>query len=255
MRSRNSLIKASTFGVLLVPAFAFAQGTSSQGPMSHLGIKGSYNEYSSDSDIGQIDDSEERMPTIGAFYNFGNKLTSQGGFIYQAGIEANYGEKDDNEVREARGEIDLGLRAPLDNNFSADFIVGAGYDWSRFEPDAGGGLETRVTNESPFAKLGLGLNHHGQTVTTRFEAGTRYSMGGETKFRVEDVGSETLDMQDKANPYAELTLLWNNRENAMPISASLYYERTNYELEDAEQLTANTKLESDEVGLKLGMMF
>ncbi|HSP30689.1 MAG TPA: outer membrane beta-barrel protein [Halomonas sp.] len=254
MRSRISLIKASTYGVLLLPAFAFAQGAT-QNPVSQLGIKGSYNEYSSDSDIAQIDDSKESMPTVGAFYNFGNKLTSQSGFIYQAGIEANYGEKDDNEVREARGDIDLGLRAPLDNNLSADFIVGAGYDWSRFEPDAGGGLETRVTNESPFAKLGLGLTHHGQAMTTRFEAGTRYSMGGETKFRVEDVGSETLDMQDKANPYAELTLLWNNRENAMPISASLYYERTNYELEDSEQLTANTKLESDEVGLKLGMMF
>ena len=46
MRSRASLIKASTFGVLLMPAFAFAQG-----PVSQLGIKGSYNEYSYDSDI------------------------------------------------------------------------------------------------------------------------------------------------------------------------------------------------------------
>ncbi len=255
MRSRISLIKASTFGVMLVPAFALAQGTSAQGPMSQLGLKGSYNEYSYDSDVSQIDGSEDSMPTVGAFYNFGNKLTSQSGFIYQAGIEASYGEKDDNEVREARGEIDLGLRAPLDNNLSADFIVGGGYDWSRFEPDAGSGRESRVDNKSPFAKLGLGLTHHGQAMTTRFEAGTRYSIGGETKFRLEDVGSETLDMQDKANPYAELTLLWNNRENALPISASLYYERTNYELEDAEELTANTKLKSDEVGLKLGMMF
>ncbi|WP_339648894.1 outer membrane beta-barrel protein [Halopseudomonas pelagia] len=250
MRSRFSLIKASTVGVLLVPAFAFAQG-----PVSQVGIKGSYNEYSYDSDISQIDDSKERLPTVGAFYNYGNKLTSQGGFIYQAGIEANYGEKDDNELRDARGEIDLGLRAPLDNNLYADFIVGGGYDWSRFEPDAGNGLETRTTNKSPFAKLGLGLTHQGQSMTTRFEAGTRYSLDAETKLRVENVGSETLDMKDKANPYAELTFLWNQREGALPVSASLYYERTNFELADADQLTANTKLQSDEVGLKLGMMF
>ena len=145
--------------------------------------------------------------------------------------------------------------SPLDNNLHADFIAGAGYDWTRFEPDAGNGLETRTTNKSPFAKLGLGLTHHGQSMTTRFETGARYSLDAETKIRVENVGSETLDMKNKANPYAELTFLWNNREGALPISASVYYERTNYQLDDSDMLTANTKLKSDEVGLKLGMLF
>lgn len=250
MRTRVSLIKASTLTVLLVPAYAFAQA-----PVSQLGIQGSYNEYKFDSNIDAIDDNKERMPKIGAFYNFGNKLTGEAGFIYQVGIEANYGEKSDNEIREARGEIDLGLRAPLNNNLYADFLVGGGYDWSRFEPDSRNGLETRMTNKSPFAKAGLGLTHQGQTMTTRLEAGARYSIDGRTTFRVEDVGSETLDMEDKANPYAELTFMWNQRENALPLSASIYYERTNYQLADSEGLSDNTKLKNDEVGLRLGMLF
>lgn len=251
MPSRLPLLKVSALSVLLVPGYALAQ----QGPVSQLGIQGSYNEYTFDSDIDQIDDSKSRMPKVGVFYNFGNKLTADSGFIYEAGIEAAYGEKDDNEVREARGEIDLGMRAPLDNNLYADLLVGGGYDWTRYEPDAGDGLQTRMTNKSPFAKAAVALGHQGQSMGTRLEVGTRYNIDGRTHFRVEDVGSEKLDMKNKANPYAELSFLWNQREGALPVSASLYYERTNYELDDAELLSDNNRLKGEEVGLRLGMLF
>ncbi|MFN3580219.1 MAG: outer membrane beta-barrel protein [Pseudomonas sp.] len=250
MPSRLPLLKVSALSVLLVPGYALAQE-----PVSQIGIKGSYSEQTFDSDIEAIDDSTGRMPKVGLFYNFGNKLTAESGFIYQAGIEASYGERDDNEVRDARAEIDLGLRGALDNNLYADLIVGAGYDWTRYEPDAGDGLETRMTNKSPFAKAAVALGHQGPTVGTRLEVGTRYSIDGRTNFRVEDVGSETLDMKNQANPYAELSFLWNQREGAMPVSASVYYERKNYALDDSELLSDNTRLKSEEVGLRLGMLF
>ena len=67
--------------------------------------------------------------------------------------------------------------------------------------------------------------------------------------------SDTVDLKDKVNPYGELTVLWTKGINNMPISTSLYYTQTRYELDSNSELAENSKLKQEQVGLKVGLAF
>ncbi len=98
------------------------------------------------------------MPQAGLFYNFGNKLTAESGFIYQAGVDAKFGKKSDNKLKEGQADLDLGWRAALDARNFVDVLVGGGYNWTRYEPESGD-YDMQLTSKSPFAKAALGYNH------------------------------------------------------------------------------------------------
>lgn len=251
MRLSTTLIKASTLGLVLSPMYAMALD---ERPVSNLGIIGAYNDYEWNSDNPDVDGRDENVGKGGLFYNFGNKMTGGPGFIYQIGVDARYGERNDDKIKEARADLDLGMRMPLTNNSNVDVLIGAGYDWSRYEMDDTATGDIEVSNKSPFAKAALGWQHRGDTLTTRLEIGTRYSIEGETKVKLVDVGSETVDLRDKFNPYAELNFLWD-RGFGVPVTAGLYYTQTNYELKNDDVLASNTELESNEFGVKLGVVF
>ena len=112
----------------------------------------------------------------------------------------------------------------------------------------------RFTTKSPFAKAGVGFNHKGDTVLTRLEVGTRYNINSETKVKVQHLGSTTVDLKDKYNPYAELNFMWDKGYNDLPLTAGLYYNKTNYQLKDKRDIS-NTKLKNDEFGVKVGLAF
>ena len=235
------------------PSHAFALPAT--GPISNIGVIGSHNQYKL-----TIDDEsdKERLNQGGLYYNFGNKLTGQEGFIYQAGIEGQYRDKDDVEFLSARADLDLGLRAALSTNNYVDVIVGGGYDWGRIEQDdvRVGPFEedVKLTTHSPFAKAGLGYNYLTPDYTVRLEVGARYSIEADSKLKVGGE-SDTVDLKDKVNPYGELTVLWNKGINNMPISTSLYYTQTRYELDSNSELAENSKLKQEQVGLKVGLAF
>lgn len=250
MRLSTTLIKASTVGLILSPMYAMA----AEGPVSNLGIIAAYNNYELNSDNDDIDGRDENVGKAGIFYNYGNKMTGGPGMIFQLGADARYGEESsDNKIKDARADLDLGMRMPLTDNSNFDLLIGAGYDWSRFEMDRSGG-DVELSNKSPFAKAAIGWHHQGDTLTTRLEVGTRYSIEGEGKVKLEGVGSETADLKNKYNPYAELNFLWD-RGFGVPVTAGLYYTQTNYELKNRDTLAANTELESNEFGVKLGVVF
>jgi hypothetical protein len=251
MRTGNLLLNASVIGALSVPFCAVAATPSD--PISTFGISGSYNEYELESDIDLIDGQDESLPKGGLFYTFGNKMTGESGLIYQAGVAAKYGEKDESELLEGQFDVDVGLRAALQADNYVDFIVGAGYMWSRFEPD--GSSDVELTSKSPFAKAALGYNHKFSSTTMRLEAGARYTIDGETKLDVEDVGSDKVDMEDRAHPYAELSFLWNQGYRGLPVMASVYYTQTRYELDESYDVPGATELKNDEVGFKVGLAF
>ncbi|PHX44852.1 hypothetical protein AO284_06300 [Pseudomonas sp. NZIPFR-PS2] len=196
---------------------------------------------------------KSHMPEAGLFYNFGNKLTAESGFIYQAGIEAKYGEKSDNKLKEGQADLDLGWRAALDARNFVDVIVGGGYSWTRYEPEIND-LDVKLTNKSPFAKAALGYNHQFDDMTLRVEAGARRTIDGRTKLKVEDFGSDTVDLKDRTNPYAEVSLLMNQKGD-LPVVAGLYYTRTEYKLDGNSEVADNTKLKRDEYGFKVGIAF
>ena len=250
MRLSTSLITASTLGLALSPMYAMALD---EQPVSNLGIIAAYNEYELNSDNDDIDGRDENVGKVGVFYNYGNKMTGGPGLIYQIGANARYGEYNDDEVKEARADLDIGMRMPLTDNSNFDLLVGAVYDWTRYEAESNVG-DIEVSNKSPFAKAAIGWQHKGDTLTTRLEVGTRYSIEGEGKVKLDGFGSEKADLKNKYNPYAELNFLWD-RGFGVPVTAGVYYTQTNYELKNRDLLAANTELESNEFGVKFGVVF
>src|SRR5690606_39942250 len=104
--------------------------------------------------------------------------------------------------------------------------------------------DVELSNKSPFAKAAAGWHHRGNNVITRLEVGTRYSIEGEAKIKLDGVGSETVDLDEKFNPYAELNFLWDSG-----FTAGLYYTQTNYELKNRQDLAyrKSTRLNSSHV--------
>ena len=251
----SSITPKATLALCLAGA-SQAYADSVTDPISTLGVIASHNQYKLTVD----DESDkERLNQGGLFFNFGNKLTGQEGFIYQAGIEGQYRDKDDVEYLSARADLDLGLRAALSTNNYVDLIVGGGYDWGRIEQDdvdlgLSGDEDVKLTTRSPFAKAGVGYNYLTPDYTVRLEVGARYSIEADSKLKVGGE-SDTVDLKDKVNPYGELTVLWNKGINNMPISTSLYYTQTRYELDSNSELAENSKLKQEQVGLKVGLAF
>ena len=247
MINKKMLLGATAAGFLLSP-FALQAAD----PVSNIGLTGSHNRYKLSSDIDDVDNNKQRMPKGGIYYNFGNKMTGEEGVIFQAGVEAQYGKKGDIKDKQMQAEADVGYRMGLGNNSYIDGIVGAGYQHSRINDTKG--LDVRLTNKSPFAKAGVGFNHKGDSVLTRLEVGTRYSINAESKIKVQHLGSTTVDLKDKYSPYAELNFMWDKGYNDLPLTAGVYYTQHNYQLKDKYDI-ANTKLKNDEIGLKLGLAF
>ncbi len=75
----------------------------------------------------------------------------------------------------------------------------------------------------------------------------------ETK-TTQTIGSDTVDLKDRTNPYAEVSLLMNQKGD-LPIMAGLYYTRTEYKLDEDSDAADNTKLKRDEFGFKVGVAF
>ncbi|MDT9633280.1 outer membrane beta-barrel protein [Pseudomonas sp. JV449] len=244
----NLLKHSSLLALVAAPAVVFA--APSTDPISTFGILGSYNDFKLE---GGSESDKDHMPEAGLFYNFGNKLTAESGFIYQAGVEAKYGKKSDNKLKEGQADLDLGWRAALDARNFVDVIVGGGYSWTRYELDSND-YDMELTNKSPFAKAALGYNHQFNDMTLRFEAGARRTIDGRTKLKVDGVGSDTVDLKDRTNPYAEVSLLMNQKGD-LPVMAGLYYTRTEYKLDGDSEVADNTRLKRDEYGVKLGIAF
>lgn len=75
-----------------------------------------------------------------------------------------------------------------------------------------------------------------------------------TRLKVDDFGSDTVDLKDRINPYAEVSLLMNQKGD-LPVMAGLYYTCTDYKLDGDSEVADNTKLKRDEYGFKVGIAF
>ena len=218
------LKNTSLLALVAAPGVVFA--APSTDPISTFGIMGSYNVFKLE---GGSESDKDHMP------------------------EAKYGEKSDNKLKEGQADLDLGWRAALDARNFVDVIVGGGYTWTRYEPDTNG-YDMKLTNKSPFAKAALGYNHQFDDMTLRVEAGARHTIDGRAKLKVDGVGSDSVDLKDRTNPYAEVSLLMNQKGD-LPVMAGLYYTRTEYKLDNDSYVADNTKLKRDEYGFKVGIAF
>ncbi|MBV4531042.1 porin family protein [Pseudomonas sp. SWRI107] len=247
MLTRNPLRHACLLALLGAPLAASAAPTD---PLFTFGLLGSYDTFKFE---GGSESDKSHMGQGGVFANFGNKMTAESGLIYQLGGEAKFGKKNDNKLKEAQVDVDLGWRAALDTRNAVDVVVGGGYSWTRFEPEIND-LDTRLTYKSPFAKAALGYNHQFDTSTLRVEVGARRSIDGRARLKVDDFGSDSVDTKDRTNPYAEVSLLMN-RQGGMPVQAGVYYTRTEYKADGDSPVLDNTTLKRDEFGVKVGLAF
>ena len=248
MPSHNLLRHTCLLALMGSPLAASAAPSTE--PLFTVGILGAYDEFKFQ---GGSETQTEHVDEGGIFASFGNKMTAESGFIYQVGAEGKYAEKHDNKLKEGQAGLDLGWRAALDARNFVDVVVGGGYMWSRFETEHRR-IESELTYKAPFAKAALGYNHQFDAATLRVEAGVRRTLDGRVKLKVEDFGSDSADMKDRTNPYAEVTLLMNQQGN-LPIQAGVYYTRTEYRLDDETLLADNTELKRDEYGFKIGLAF
>lgn len=248
MSTRTLLRHTCILALLGTPLAAVA--APSTDPLFTFGVLGSYDKFKFE---GGDESDSDHLGQGGVFANFGNKMTAESGFVYQIGAQAKYGEKDDNKLKEAQADLDLGWRAAIDARNFVDVIVGGGYSWSRFEP-AINGVDVELTNKSPFAKAALGYNHQFDASTLRVELGARRTIDGRAKLDVEDFGNDSVDLKDRTNPYAEVSLLMNQKGD-LPIQAGVYYTRTEYKLDGDSEVADNTKLKRDEFGVKVGLAF
>lgn len=248
MSTRTLLRHTCILALLGTPLAAVA--APSTDPLFTFGVLGSYDKFKFE---GGDESDSDHLGQGGVFANFGNKMTAESGFVYQIGGQAKYGEKDDNKLKEAQADLDLGWRAAIDARNFVDVIVGGGYSWSRFEP-AINGVDVELTNKSPFAKAALGYNHQFDASTLRVELGARRTIDGRAKLDVEDFGNDSVDLKDRTNPYAEVSLLMNQKGD-LPIQAGVYYTRTEYKLDGDSEVADNTKLKRDEFGVKVGLAF
>ncbi|NMY91663.1 hypothetical protein [Pseudomonas oryzihabitans] len=221
-------------------------------PIFTIGGTGSYNEYRFDG-RGLNEDDKSYLGEGGLFAEFGNKVTGAGGVIYQAALSAKYGEKDDNEVKEAQADLDIGYRFAMDSINYVDATIGGGYIWNRYEPQADD-LNIKLTNKAPFAKAAVGYNHKFNDATMRIELGARHTINGSAKLKADDFDSDDVDLKDRTNPYAEIGFLMN-QNGQLPVYAGAYYTYTEYKLDSDSELSSDAKLKRDEYGLKLGLAF
>nr|WP_314617935.1 hypothetical protein [uncultured Pseudomonas sp.] len=248
MRTRNLLRHTCILALMGAPLAATAAPSTE--PRFVVGLIGAYDEFTFH---GGRQSQSEYVGEGGVFASYGNKMTAESGLIYQLGGEGKYAEQNDYKFKDARAALDLGWRVALDARNFADVIVGAGYAWQRFELQTHR-RDTDLTYKSPFAKAALGYNHQFDTATLRVEGGVRYMVDGRAKLDVQGFDDESSDMKDRANPYAEITLLMN-QQGDFPIQAGVYYIRTHYELDEDSLVADNTELKRDEYGVKLGLAF
>lgn len=248
MFKRNLLRHTCILALLGTPLAAMA--APSTDPLFTFGLQGSYDKFKFE---GGEDSDTDHLGQGGIFATFGNKMTADSGFIYQIGADGKYGEKNDNKLKEAQADLDLGWRAALDARNTVDLIVGGGYAWTRFEP-SDEEYDVELTGKSPFAKAAVGYNHQFDSSTLRVEVGARHTLDGRAKIKVDDIGSDTVDLKDRTNPYAEVSLLLN-RNGDLPIHTGVYYTRTQYQLDEDSEVADATKLKRDEFGVRVGLAF
>ncbi|MBK5354508.1 hypothetical protein JFU37_18665 [Pseudomonas sp. TH41] len=219
-------------------------------PVFTFGLLGSYSvlEFT-----GHRSSNTEHMPEGGLFLNFGNKMTAQTGFVYQAEISGQYSEKQNQRVKDGQADLDLGWRTELNARNSIDLLLGGGYKWNQFQPESNK-YDIDLTSRTSFAKIAAGYNYRFNTATLRFEAGIRRVINGDSQLKLHGINSESLDLKDNNNPFAELSFLFN-QQGSIPVIASLYYNRFKYDLDGQFAVTDLDKQTRDEYGLKLGLVF
>lgn len=248
MKRTNLTAVATTLFATIVPTISNA--TPSTDPILAFGLLGSYSfiEFT-----GHRSTSTEHMPEGGLFLGFGNKMTAQNGIVYYAEISGQYSEKHNKRITDGQADVDVGWRLALDERNFIDILLGGGYKWNQLRPDSGK-YDIDLTSRTPFAKVSAGYNHQFSTAVLRIETGIRETVNSDSQLKIHGISSENLDLKNTTNPFVELSVLFN-QQGPIPVIASLYYNRFNYDLDGQFAVTDFDKQTRNEYGAKLGIAF
>ncbi|MNO94637.1 hypothetical protein D3C76_862590 [compost metagenome] len=246
---KTALLTVVVSPLLLVTLPLVGHATTSTAPLLSIGVQGSYTQL----ELNGRDNENDDMPEGGLFINFGNKMTAIEGPIYQAEASGMYSKKQNQKLKDGQADLDLGWRLALSERHSVDLLLGAGYKWNRLQPNTSR-YDVDLTNRTPFGKIAAGYNYRFNNATLRFEAGIRHVINGDSQLEIHGISREDVDLNDTNNPFAELSVLFN-QDGAVPILASLYFSRYNYELDGQFVMADADEQTRDEYGLKVGISF
>lgn len=246
---KTALLAAVVTPLLFVTLPTVGHAETSTAPLLTIGLQGSYTQL----ELNGRGNETEDMPEGGLFINYGNKMTAKDGLIYQAEASGMYSKKQDQKLKDGQADLDLGWRLALAERHSVDLLLGTGYKWNRLSPNTRR-YDVDLTNRTPFAKIAAGYNYRFNNATLRFEAGVRQLINGDAQLEIHGLSSEDVDLKDTSNPFAELSVLFNQQGN-VPILVALYMSRYNYELDGRFMMTDSDDQTRDEYGLKVGVSF
>lgn len=246
---KSAAIVAAVTPLLCLGISTAVYAESSTVPLLTVGAQASYTLL----ELNGRGNDTEHMPEGGVFVSYGNKMTAKAGVIYQAEASGMYSKKQSQKLKDGQADLDLGWRAQLSERHSLDVLLGAGYKWNRLQPNTSR-YDIDLTNRTPFAKIAAGYNYRFNNATLRFEAGIRQVIEGDSQLEIHGISHEELDLKDTSNPFAELSVLFN-QNGTVPILASLYYSRYDYELDGQFLMTDSDEQTRDEYGIKVGVSF
>ncbi|NQD76026.1 hypothetical protein [Pseudomonas sp. CM27] len=247
-------MKRAIFTAVVTPLLfgsiaTIAHAATSTGPLLTLGAQGSYTEL----ELNGRGNDTEHLPEGGVFISYGNKMTAKAGLVYNAEASGMYSKQHNQKLKDGQADLDLGWRLELSERHSLDVLLGGGYKWNRLQPNTSR-YDVDLTNRTPFAKIAAGYNYRFNNATLRFEAGIRQVINGDSQLEIHGISSEDVDLKDTSNPFAELSLLFN-QNGSVPVLASLYYSRYEYDLDGQFLMTDSDEQTRNEYGVKLGISF
>lgn len=246
---KTAMLTAVVTPLLLITAPTVGHAQTSTAPLFTVGLQGSYTQL----ELNGRGNDTEHMPEGGLFLNYGNKMTAKDGLVYQAEASGMYSKKQNHKLKDGQADLDLGWRMALSERHSLDLLLGAGYKWNRLQPNTSR-YDVDLTNRTPFGKVAAGYNYRFNNATLRFEAGIRQVINGDSQLEIHGISSEDVDLNDTSNPFVELSVLFN-QDGSVPVLASLYFSRYNYELDGQFLMTDSDEQTRDEYGLKVGISF
>jgi hypothetical protein len=182
----------------------------------------------------------------GVFYNYGNMYQERSGYVFRFNADWTTGSSGGVDSDAYDIGITGGYRMELSPEVYFDLLAGTGY--SNWELDGG---DASLKIDKMYVRYGAALQADvNRDNTIRLELGSKYNVGGDIKLDVDAIGSDTQNLKNRNNFYAEAS--WVNSGTGIPLRFSVFHENMDSRI-DHNMPVAD--LDAYQTGFKVSAMF
>lgn len=186
------------------------------------------------------------VDSYGISYALTNIYTNDSGILYRGYVSYSSGDVEDFDIDVFDFGYTSGYRFDTSERTSLDLILGVGMDYT--ERNAS---DRDLRDYTIYARYGVGVQFDANSENTlRLEGGAKLTAYGDMELEVDSMGSETVDLDNDNNLYAEAS--WLNTSTGIPVKASVFYEQMDRTI-DSDRAIAD--LESSSTGVKVSVLF